>query len=307
MFFLTKALAVAALFSIAILSVVSLSVESWGNTGVSSFIPEISDKLFTEDSSAEISKSLEESSILQKETSAEQSKNDLVSTIPNPPEIYNYNNELYLTGISGEQKIAYLTFDDGPSIVTERILDILAEENIKATFFVLGRYAERNPQIVKRAFDEGHTICNHTYSHETNESNAGYIFKNVETFMNEVNRTEDIIAGIIGEENCNKIFRFPGGAFSGRRAEFKSALEENGYVFINWNCTNSDADAKFKGSDPEILLEKFIETAEFRAGRDYVSLMHDSGGQATSAESLPLIINYLREQGYIFRTVDGKE
>ena len=84
------------------------------------------------------------------------------------------------------KKIAYLTFDDGPSrTVTPQILDILAKYDIKATFFVVGKYAEKNPDILRRIYEEGHVIGNHTYSH-----NYNYIYKNVSNFVRELDATQ---------------------------------------------------------------------------------------------------------------------
>lgn len=84
----------------------------------------------------------------------------------------------------GEEKIVYLTFDDGPnSAVTPKILDILEKYNAKATFFVIGKNVENNPEIVKRAYEEGHYIANHGYSH--NNSN---LYKSEESFINEIKK-----------------------------------------------------------------------------------------------------------------------
>ena len=79
--------------------------------------------------------------------------------------------------IKGKEKIAYLTFDDGPSLVTPKILDILNKENVKASFFVIGKSVEAHPEIVKRAYDEGHYIANHTYSH-----NNSILYKSSESY-----------------------------------------------------------------------------------------------------------------------------
>ena len=76
----------------------------------------------------------------------------------------------------GTEKIAYLTFDDGPTLrATPRVLDILKEENVKASFFVIGKYVDKHPELVKRAYDDGHYIANHGYDHSNKklyESNA---------------------------------------------------------------------------------------------------------------------------------------
>ena len=96
------------------------------------------------------------------------------------------------------EKKAYLTFDDGPtSKATGKILDILKEMNVKATFFVVGKHVKEHPELVKRAYDEGHYIANHGYSH-----NNKLLYKNMESFKNEVVSTDLEISKAIGVDIC---------------------------------------------------------------------------------------------------------
>ena len=106
------------------------------------------------------------------------------------------------------EKKVYLTFDDGPTTkVTPKILDILKKENIPATFFVVGKHVKENPNLVKRAFDEGHFIANHGYNH-----NNKLLYKNDESFLNEILDTDKEIAKAVGVDNyTSHIFRFPNG------------------------------------------------------------------------------------------------
>lgn len=106
-----------------------------------------------------------------------------------------------------EKKIAYLTFDDGPSTNTKDILNILKEQNIKATFFVLGRQVEEFPETTKRIYDEGHYIANHGYSHVYSS-----IYQSPEQVVIEYNQTNQIVANTLGVPEYNShLFRFPGG------------------------------------------------------------------------------------------------
>ena len=90
--------------------------------------------------------------------------------------------EKFLSLSKSEQKIAYLTFDDGPTLkATPKILDILKEEDVVATFFVVGKHVKENPELVKRAYDEGHFIANHGYNH-----NNSKLYKNDDSFINEI-------------------------------------------------------------------------------------------------------------------------
>lgn len=145
----------------------------------------------------------------------------------------------------GEEKVAYLTFDDGPSNnITPQILDILKNENVNATFFVLGSRAEIYPELVKREYEEGHYIANHGYSHV-----YANIYSSKEAVLDEYNYTEKIIKTAIGnEEYSSHLFRFPGGSEGGKykkvKDEAKTLLKENGVEFINWNALTNDAVGK---------------------------------------------------------------
>lgn len=106
-----------------------------------------------------------------------------------------------------DKKTVYLTFDDGPSkTVTPHILDILKENNVNATFFVLGTMASYYPDLVKREYDEGNYVANHGYSHV-----YAQMYENGEAFFSEVEKTEEIIRKAIGrEEYSSHLVRFPG-------------------------------------------------------------------------------------------------
>lgn len=105
-----------------------------------------------------------------------------------------------------DEKKAYLTFDDGPTAkATSKILDVLKEEDVKATFFVVGKHVKEYPELVKREYQEGHYIANHGYNH-----NNKLLYKDMESFKNEIISTDLEISRAIGVENyCSHIFRFP--------------------------------------------------------------------------------------------------
>lgn len=196
----------------------------------------------------------------------------------------------------GEEKIAYLTFDDGPTIsVTPKILDILKEENIKATFFVIGKYVDSHPEIVKRAYQEGHYIANHGYDH--NNTN---LYKNSESFIEEVKKTDLAIGNAIGIENyCAKVFRFPNGYMSPSNKREKQAavtlLEELNYTYIDWNCLNNDSVQKCSTTQ---LLNNLKKSAKDK--NTLVVLMHDTKDVNDSSLVLKDSIDYLKTQGYKF-------
>lgn len=190
------------------------------------------------------------------------------------------------------KKIAYLTFDDGPSYkITPQILDILKEKNIKATFFVIGSMAQENPGLLKREKNEGHVIANHTYSH-----NYKKIYSSTSNFINDLKQGENVVTSIIGEHN-SKLIRFPGGSFG--RTAYKNAATNAGYHYVDWNALNGDAEAPYVSK--EKLIARLKETA---AGQNtlYI-LMHDAPGKQSTVQALPEIIEYLKAQGYEFRTL----
>lgn len=196
-----------------------------------------------------------------------------------------------------KEKIAYLTFDDGPTItVTPKILDILKEEDIKATFFVIGKRVEEHPEIVERAYNEGHYIANHGYSH-----NKEMLYKNEESFINEIKKTDTVIGKAIGVENyCSNVFRFPNGYMcSQNKAQKKEAvklLSKMNYTYIDWNCLNNDSMKKYK---KEQLLQNLKKSCENK--NTLVILMHDTKDVSNSALVLKDSIQYLKEKGYKFQ------
>jgi len=199
-----------------------------------------------------------------------------------------------------QEKVAYLTFDDGPTAkITPQILKILKELDVKATFFVLGEMCMYNPEILKEEQASGHLICNHTYSHDYDK-----IYSGTDAFMKEVAKCEENIRDILKDEwNSNKIFRFPGGSFSKKFDPFKKELEKNGYAYYDWNVLNGDSEAI------HVPVEKLIRNTVESMGeqKKIIILMHDSSGKETTVKALPSIIRHIREKGYVFKTLDQYE
>ena len=198
-----------------------------------------------------------------------------------------------------EGKACYLTFDDGPTnTVTPAILDVLKQYHVKATFFMLGSMIEKNRDIAKRVYDEGHLLANHTYSHDYKA-----LYATEESFMGEVEKTEGLICEVTGEEPF-KLIRFPGGSYNAgdhaaEKQKYKLLLQEKGYYYVDWNALNGDAEGSSR--TPEQLLARMKETA----GKDHiVVLMHDAAAKKSTPEALPAIIEYLKSAGYEFYRLD---
>lgn len=198
-----------------------------------------------------------------------------------------------------EYKRVFLTFDDGPSrSVTPLILDVLKANNVKATFFTLGSRVKQNPQIVKRAYEEGHYIANHGYSHVYSN-----IYASRDAVLDEFNRTEDAIrVAIEVPEYSSYLFRFPGGSLGGKyntvKKDYRAMLDELGIMYIDWNSLTQDSMGKYT---KEQMMQFLIETSVNK--NSVVVLMHDAGDKVLTYEMLQDIINYFRENGYVFENM----
>lgn len=195
---------------------------------------------------------------------------------------------------SDGNKTAYLTFDDGPSPdVTPEILDVLNKNKINASFFVIGNLAEKRGDLVKKEADEGNKIYNHTYSHVYNN-----IYSSPQSFIDDVNKCDSVLKNILGSGYKSKIIRFPGGSFGSKLAPYRDAISKEGYAYIDWNALNGDAESA--NPSPEKLIQRLKETAK---GEHVVILMHDAAGKEGTAIALQKIIDYLKAQGYSFKTL----
>lgn len=199
-----------------------------------------------------------------------------------------------------DEKVAYLTFDDGPTkIATTKILDILKENDVHASFFVIGYRVQEFPDIVKREYEEGHFIANHGYSH-----NNSKLYKSKDAFINEIMSTDEAISSAIGVSNYHShIFRFPNGSKSKNYASYKKLckdyLKEIGYGYVDWNALNNDSIKKYSSYE---LLSNLKKSSKNK--NCLVILMHDTSDVSKSYESLDDSIKYLKEQGYCFKTFE---
>ncbi len=198
--------------------------------------------------------------------------------------------------MNGNEKIAYLTFDDGPtSKSTPKILEILSEENVKATFFVIGKHVKQNPELVKQAYNDGHYIANHGYSHNNNK-----LYSSGDSFINEIKSTDLEIGKAIGIDNYSShIFRFPNGymasAFKSQKQQYAKLLNDIDYAYIDWNCLNKDSEKKYTNSE---LLNNLKNSCKNKG--TLVILMHDTSDVNETDLVLKDSIDYLKKEGYIF-------
>lgn len=189
-------------------------------------------------------------------------------------------------------KLAFLTFDDGPSKnVTPEVLNILDSYNIKATFFVLGNMCEKNGIVLQRIAEEGHSIGIHSYSHRLNE-----LLANEDSFINELCMTENALKDYLGIDFKTRLFRFPGGSFENYKKQYMDVLNEHGYISVDWNALTGDTE--HVNPTPDMLLNRLKATIINK--NHIVVLMHDSETKHVTVEVLPDVIEYLKSEGYEF-------
>lgn len=194
-----------------------------------------------------------------------------------------------------ETKKVYLTFDDGPSRVTDDILDILDRYNVKATFFVLGSNVDANPELVKRAYDSGHFIASHGYTHKYSQ-----IYESQENVLAEYNQSVEAIRKAIGVPTYNPhLFRYPGGSSGGTYNAVKqqsiNLLKQNNITYTNWNCLTGDS------AGSTTIDDMWRELNASSEGDDnLVILMHDAGDKDVTVEFLPQLIEKYLAEGYEF-------
>lgn len=201
-----------------------------------------------------------------------------------------------------EEKIAYLTFDDGPSKNTEKVLSILDEYGIKATFFVNYRETSYYAPTLQKLVEEGHNVGNHTYSH-----NFKIIYKSSESFYQDFQKLQTKIFEITGKKP--DIFRFPGGSmaaknyfrFNGADLSIFNRMEEEGYAYYDWNVDASDQTAPFPSG--QMVAKRILNQTKHLSTA--MILLHDSPTSQNIVNALPAIIKGMLNQGFTFRRLDS--
>ncbi len=186
----------------------------------------------------------------------------------------------------------YLTFDDGPSPNTTRILDILDQYGVKATFFTICSPGEENEESLKRIVSSGNTLAIHSVSHEYSQ-----VYASIDSFKEDVLDMQQWLYEQTGVTTW--FYRFPGGS-SNKVANCDISdcidfLNEQGFVYFDWNVSSGDASAKCV--DKDTIVQNVL--SEIGSREEYVVLMHDAGAKTTTVEALPEIIEYLQANDYM--------
>lgn len=194
-------------------------------------------------------------------------------------------------------KRAYLTFDDGPSVNTIPILDVLDRYNIKGTFFVIGKPDPEDMKLYKEIVDRGSTLGLHSYSH-----NYEALYASLDSFASDLDNIHNLVLQATGVDV--RLFRFPGGSSTTTNVvdmkDMIRYLNNNGYRYVDWNVSSEDATGKqLTGDDiANIVISEAID-----CNSAYI-LMHDARGKESTVESLPTIIEQLQANGFKFYCID---
>lgn len=191
-------------------------------------------------------------------------------------------------GDDNEDKVVYLTFDAGyENGNVEKILDIMKKQDVTGAFFVLGNLIVRNTDLVKRMFDEGHLVCNHTYSHKS------MVNLSDDDFSKEINKLESTCKEYTGKE-LSKYYRPPEGKFDECSLEYAKKL---GYKTVFWSIAYADWDNNAQMSESK-AKEKIMSNIHNGA----IILLHPTS--ATNVKILEDIIIELKNMGYRFGSLD---
>ena len=191
----------------------------------------------------------------------------------------------------------YLTFDDGPSANTEKILDILDEYGVKGNFFVVGTDNADLRKMYKRIVDDGHVLCMHSYTHKYNE-----IYSSVDAFTKDLDKISSLLYDETGVRP--KYYRFPGGSSNSiskiPMSEFIKVLDERGIRYFDWNVVAGDA------TNPMLPAEQIIENSlcDLNEYEEAMILFHDLYNKTSTVEALPTIIEAIQASDIPIATID---
>lgn len=199
-----------------------------------------------------------------------------------------FNNQVW--SIPNNENKIYLTFDDGPTPeITEWVLDLLKKDEIKATFFCIGKNIQQNPAIFKRIIEEGHAVGNHTNNHINGWK------KSTKEYLGNVTFCEKTIQNQIESKlEHNRLFRPPYGKVTSSQSK---SLRKLGYKIIMWDILTADFDKK-------IPQEECLKNATEKAENGSIIVFHDSvKAHKKLLYALPRAIQYYKDKGFKFEVL----
>lgn len=210
------------------------------------------------------------------------------------------NNKNKQNNPNSQNGVIYLTFDDGPSAnITPKILDILKENNIKASFFLVN-YSDSNEKLVQREVNEGHTVGIHGYSHEYSK-----IYRSKDSYLQNIYALQEKIKKSTGITTMYT--RFPGGSSNtisrryhkGIMTDLTKELLNRGFKYYDWNICAEDAGSAKNANDVYNYVVKYLSKKHGN-----MVLMHDFASNKKGLEALPKIIKYAKQNGYTFEAIN---
>ena len=193
------------------------------------------------------------------------------------------------------ESMVYLTFDDGPdNKVTPQILDVLKAEGVKATFYVCGNMVDAYPEVLRRIFNEGHAIGNHSYNHRYDQ-----LYASPWSFMEQIIQTDNAIKNVIGVRPF--IIRAPGGAGGMFSSNYYAMVDDCGYIEHDWNALTEDATPS--RPDASAQVNNVLKNLGDNPPHNVIILMHSNSDKTETVKALPELIHLLRDWGYKFGVV----
>ncbi len=196
-----------------------------------------------------------------------------------------------------EVKKVYLTFDDGPGTQTGKILDVLKDKNVKATFFVTGKEDAYSKKMYKRIVREGHTLGMHSYSHIYSQ-----IYESEEAFRKDLRKLRKMLTKVTGVAPI--YYRFPGGSTNQNTnvpmQTFIDVLNEEQVTYLDWNVISPDV--KVEGASKKEIVRGILE--DVSKYETSVVMLYDVADRPATAKALPDIIDSLKKENYELLPVD---
>lgn len=195
-----------------------------------------------------------------------------------------------------DEKVVYLTFDDGPSANTQRVLDILDQYDAKATFFITAQQPDYFPMI-KKVYDEGHTIGLHSYTHEYDQ-----VYASVDAYFDDLEKIGEVAKEQLGFVPC--FIRFPGGASNSISKKYSAGIMtqltqqvlDKGYQYYDWNVSSGDGGT--------VTADQIIAQSETDEYTKVMLLFHDTEAKESTIQALPTVMEYYKNLGYSFKAID---
>lgn len=195
-----------------------------------------------------------------------------------------------------DEKVVYLTFDDGPSANTQRVLDILDQYDAKATFFITAQQPDYFPMI-KKVYDEGHTVGLHSYTHEYDQ-----VYASVDAYFDDLEKIGEVAKEQLGFVPC--FIRFPGGASNSISKKYSAGIMtqltqqvlDKGYQYYDWNVSSGDGGT--------VTADQIIAQSETDEYTKVMLLFHDTEAKESTIQALPTVMEYYKNLGYSFKAID---